>query len=50
MVKLNSQRYEKMLPNSDGSAIASLQANIQQTVSRSYNFNGSYVLLMDKHL
>lgn len=35
---------KKMLPNSGGSAIASLQANVQQTVSRSYNFNGSYVL------
>ncbi len=35
---------KKMLPNASGTSIASLQSSVQQTVSKSYNFNGSYVL------
>jgi hypothetical protein len=38
---------KKMLPNASGTSIASLQSSVQQTVSKSYNFNGSYVLPAD---
>jgi hypothetical protein len=36
-----------MLPDASGTSIASLQSSVQQTVSKSYNFNGSYVLPAD---
>ena len=38
---------KKMLPDASGTSIASLQSSVQQTVSKSYNFNGSYVLPAD---
>jgi hypothetical protein len=38
---------KKMLPGSSGNAISSLQAGVSQTVSQSYDFNGSYRLPND---
>ena len=35
---------KKMLPNFNGSSISPLQAGVSQTVSQSYDFNGSYRL------
>ena len=38
---------KKMLPNSNGNSISALQAGVAQTVSQSYDFNGSYRLPND---
>jgi len=41
---------KKMLPNENGTAIASLQSGIQQTLSEQYTFQGTYILPPDATL
>jgi len=41
---------KKMLPNENGTAIASLQSGIQQTLNEQYTFQGTYILPPDASL